>query len=99
MSSKPSDVIRQLKLSASTEFAGVMDAFYKELQKTTPIKSGRARSGWRKYRDVKVGTGGNQTVITNQVPYIERLDQGYSQQAPQGIVNPSWEAANKNSKN
>lgn len=95
MSSKPSDVTRQLKLDASTEFAGVMDAFYKELKKTTPIKTGRARSGWRKYRDTKIGTGQTQTVITNTVPYIGPLDEGSSKQAPQGIVEPSWAAANK----
>lgn len=98
MSSKPSDVTKQLKLEASTEFASVMDAFYKELKKNTPIRTGRARSGWRKYRDTKIGNGENQTVITNAVPYIGPLDQGSSKQAPNGIVDPAWDAANKNKK-
>ena len=96
MSSKPSDVTKQLKVEASTEFATVMDAFYKELKKSTPIRTGRARAGWRKYRDTKIGNGQNQTVITNAVPYIGPLDEGKSKQAPDGIVDPSWAAANKN---
>ena len=96
MSSKPSDVTKQIKVEASTEFASVMDAFYKELKKNTPIKTGRARSGWKKYRDTKVGNGENQTVIANAVPYIGPLDEGKSSQAPKGIVDPAWAAANKN---
>ena len=95
MSSRPSDVTKQLKVEASTEFASVMDAFYKELKKNTPIRTGRARSGWAKYKDTQVGQGQTQTVITNTVPYIGPLDQGSSSQAPNGIVEPSWQAASK----
>jgi len=95
MTSKPSQVTRQLKQEASTEFASVMDAFYKELKKNTPIRTGRARSGWRKFRDTQIGNGQTQTVIANQVPYIGPLDEGSSKQAPKGIVAPSWDAANK----
>jgi hypothetical protein len=95
MSSKPSDVTKQIKFEASTGFAHVMDAFYKELKKNTPIRTGRARSGWAKYKDTQIGTGQTQTVITNSVPYIAPLDQGSSKQAPHGIVEPSWAAANK----
>lgn len=72
-----------------------MDQFYKELKATTPVKTGRARSGWKRFRNVNIGRDETQTVFSNTVPYIGRLDEGYSKQAPNGIVDPAWEQANK----
>lgn len=43
----------------------------------TPIDTGRARRGWQ--------TRTNQ--IRNDVPYIGKLETGYSRQAPRGFVN------------
>jgi len=43
----------------------------------TPIDTGRARRGWQ--------SRGNQ--IRNDVPYIGKLETGYSRQAPKGFVN------------
>lgn len=51
---------------------------YKEWVKITPIRSGNAR---RKTRL-------NQTTIEAQYPYAQRLDQGYSKQAPKGMSEP-----------
>jgi len=46
----------------------------------TPYKSGRASRGWNKQNNT----------IKNTVPYINRLDQGYSkEQAPRGFVKQS----------
>lgn len=42
----------------------------------TPIDTGRARRGWQKRRDT----------VRNDVPYIGRLETGYSRQAPRGFV-------------
>lgn len=42
----------------------------------TPIDTGKARRGWQ--------TRTNQ--ISNNVPYIGRLEKGYSRQAPRGFV-------------
>jgi hypothetical protein len=49
----------------------------------TPIKTGNARRNWNK-RETKTGFE-----VENRVPYIERLDEGYSKQAPRGIVGPT----------
>jgi len=52
-------------------------------RRKTPIQSGNARRGWKQ-------TGrGKRTQVENRVPYIGRLDQGYSRQAPKGIVDPT----------
>ena len=53
------------------------------VKKNTPIRSGNARRNWNK----KVDKQGWE--LSNQVPYIDRLDKGWSKQAPQGITRPS----------
>ena len=46
----------------------------------TPVDTSRARSGWS-YR-----MRGNVGVITNPLPYIRRLEYGWSKQAPNGMA-------------
>lgn len=67
---------------------------YTEVKNTTPVDTGRARSGWKK----KVDDKGFE--ISNDVPYVPVLDKGRhmtprgmrgSRQAPRGIVGPSLE--------
>lgn len=56
----------------------------------TPIDKGRARRGWRVE---KRSTGSN---VVNRVPYIDELEKGHSQQAPNGIIGPTIrEVANR----
>jgi len=70
---------------------GELDRFARDLvreafgiaRSITPRRSGKARRAWR-----LEGRGKN-TEAVNQVPYIERLDQGSSRQAPQGILKPT----------
>lgn len=52
------------------------DVFYK----ATPIKTGNAR------RNTKLV--GNKTIVA-KYPYAQRLDEGYSKQAPDGMVQPT----------
>ena len=58
------------------------DRAYKEWVKQTPIQSGNAR---RKTRLVKTAQGG---IIDAAYPYAQRLDEGYSTQAPRGMSEP-----------
>lgn len=57
-----------------------------QIQRRTPIKSGNARRGWQT----------RQSTIENKVPYIERLEHGYSRQAPNGFVRQGILAAINN---
>lgn len=52
---------------------------YKEFVKDTPIRSGHAR------RSTKL----NGNVINANYPYAKRLDEGYSQQSPNGMTTPT----------
>jgi len=53
---------------------------HKEFVALTPIRSGNARRNTILQRDT----------IRANYPYAQRLDEGYSRQAPQGITRP-WE--------
>lgn len=65
--------IRQFQTYLAREFKN-------EVVPRTPIDKGRARRGWQQR------SSGNTEVIENQVPYIERLERGWSRQAPNGFV-------------
>jgi len=76
-----------------------VDHFFNELntkaRNITPIRTGRARGGWRKAGSYRIGV--SKLMIENKVPYIGILDRGRgsfngrltgSTQAPQGIIMP-----------
>jgi hypothetical protein len=62
----------------------ISDDLFRTIKRRTPVKSGRAKKGWKQSRESKMRYS-----ISNRVPYINRLDNGYSKQAPNGIVRPA----------
>ena len=52
--------------------------------KITPVRSGRARDSWRLRKKSK-----SNFEVRSSVPYMERLEQGYSKQAPRGMTRPA----------
>jgi len=54
----------------------VLTTLQSEIKKRTPIDTGQARRGWKKRTDS----------VRNDVPYIGRLERGYSRQAPKGFT-------------
>ena len=62
--------------------AFVASTFTSEVKSRTPIDTGNARRGWQQ----------RTSQIENRVPYIERLEGGYSKQAPNGFVNQAINA-------
>lgn len=61
----------------------IVDELYKLLQANSPVKSGKFKRSWKKY-----GTK-ERVKITNPQPYGQRLEDGYSKQAPRGVIKPS----------
>ena len=57
------------------------------LKQITPVDTGRARSGWN---TVEVNKGYK---ISNNVPYINKLNNGYSKKAPANFVQISIKRA------
>ena len=85
-------VISDLKRDIDQEVRQVAEDTFKTLERYTPKRSGRARSKWR-----LTGRKG-QYRATNDTPYIERLNRGYSKQSPRGITRPAIsEVLNKRS--
>ncbi len=83
-------VISGLKRDLAKQVRSISNDLFTSLKRFTPVRSGRARAGWKK-RD-----GRMKFTIRNRVPYIGRLDDGYSNQSPKGITRPAIrEVANK----
>lgn len=79
-------LLRELQQEIEQFQRSVATTFKSEVVPRTPIDTGRARAGW-KQRQL-----GRQQIIENQVPYIERLERGYSRQAPRGFVKQAMTA-------
>ena len=93
--SQSSKVTRQLRTEIDSDFRSWLTEFQHQLRATTPIRSGVARNGWRDTYRGGIGKQKSFPIARNDVPYIDRLDKGWSQQAPKGIVE---EAARKTRK-
>jgi len=50
----------------------------------TPVRTGRAKRGWRLKKQRQFVYN-----VNNRVPYIGRLDEGSSKQAPRGMTRPA----------
>lgn len=57
-----------------------------QIRSRTPIDTGQARRGWQTRKNI----------VENRVPYIERLEKGYSRQAPSGFMRQGIKAAINN---
>tara|TARA_S200002703_G_scaffold114700_2_gene100218 strand:+ start:4849 stop:5160 length:312 start_codon:yes stop_codon:yes gene_type:complete len=58
--------------------------YFDRVKAKTPVRSGRARKGWRLKKQRQFAYE-----VRNRVPYIGRLDEGYSKQAPRGMTRPA----------
>lgn len=68
-------------INATIKEKNLIDVAYPYFKKITPIRKGNARRS-----TIKTNDG-----IEAKYAYAERLDQGYSKQAPKGMVDPTWE--------
>jgi len=80
------DVLKQLKANEKLA-SGLIDSAGDFFVRQTPIRSGNARRNTSVQR--------LQKRIVADYPYSERLDNGWSRQAPDGMVNPTIEFIEK----
>lgn len=76
-------VKREIRSVVEDVIQETQDTVYKEVRATTPVRTGNAKKNWR-----KSSTRGKLDVV-NRVPYIERLEDGWSRKAPNGMVGPT----------
>ncbi len=62
--------------------------FLKRLKRRTPVLTGQARDGWESQLNTD-----NTVTFTNDVPYIGKLENGSSTQAPNGMLKVTVEEA------
>ena len=60
------------------------NTLFQNLKKYTPKRSGAAASAWRKRKQNKYEYN-----LGNPLPYVPKLDKGYSRQAPSGFYQPA----------
>lgn len=72
-----------LQKAVEATVSSTAEVFEVAAKRNTPIRSGNARRSWQRRSN---DTG---FAVENRVPYIERLEQGSSKQAPRGIVRPT----------
>jgi len=74
-------VARLNKVLDTVNDKNITDVAYKAFVKNTPYRSGNARRNTKKF-------GNN---IDANYPYAQRLEEGYSRQAPKGMTEPTIE--------
>lgn len=68
-------VMASVEAFAKAEVDKMMTDLHGGLMRSTPVDTGNARNGWQL-------TLGADPAIENQVPYIGKLNDGHSKQAP-----------------
>lgn len=69
------------------------DTLLFNVRKFTPKRSGLAAKSWRKTKDNKF-----ESTLSNNQPYVPRLNRGYSKQAPRGFYQPAARATIRSNK-
>lgn len=62
------------------QFAAICERVFDEIVARTPVDTGRCADAWTITMD------GNTCYIDNPTPYVSFLEDGHSQQAPNGMV-------------
>jgi hypothetical protein len=76
-------MVSDIKESVNNEKNELVADLYNTIQRRSPVRSGKYKKTWRK---VETNTRAN---ISNPQPYSQRLEEGYSRQAPLGVVGPA----------
>jgi len=88
MARTPRNTIRELNQEIQDPLNRMNLAIYREIVKTTPKRSGAASRSWTTPEKV-TPENFNGIITTSSLPYVERLEAGYSKQAPDGFIQPS----------
>lgn len=81
--------LKKLEREIISATENAMDDTYNFYKKKTPIKSGNAR------RKTKYTKSSDRYKINSDYDYAERLDEGFSKQAPKGFTDPSFDYLEK----
>lgn len=78
------DLLKELDQYVVDESDQLLVELETHIKADTPVLSGRARDGWNITSYIRrVGDTG---ILQNDVPYVIYLEEGHSNQAPQGFI-------------
>jgi hypothetical protein len=75
---------RNLESTIQEIVEDVESTVYTTARANTPVLSGNAKRNWQRQNNKRKGF-----TVENRVPYIERLDAGYSRKKPKGMTGPT----------
>jgi hypothetical protein len=87
-------LIKGIEQEIETIVKNTADDFERTVRAETPIRTGNARRNWQQSK--RANKRGFE--VENRVPYIERLEQGHSKQAPRGMIGPTLTKINRRSR-
>jgi len=76
-------MVNDINKTVSQEKTELVTDLYDTIRRRSPVRSGKFKRSWNK----TVTT--NRANIRNPQPYAQRLEEGYSSQAPLGVVGPA----------
>lgn len=85
MATTPKNTIRDLRSEVHVDMDPMARDIYLALVKDTPKRSGAASRAWTKPENIRKDDY-SAVISTNNLPYIPRLNEGYSKQAPPGYI-------------
>lgn len=89
--------LEEIRAESQEELDDNIDTFVNELRSHTPIDKGRAKRGWKKKGQFKLSKRKTETpIVDNRVEYIAPLENGHSDQAPDGMIEPAFKKAFNN---
>ena len=79
--------IAKTKVDLNADIRKIFFTGVREVIKETPVDTGRARANWQgTAKNLPVHVLGQKFVLSNNLPYINKLEMGHSKQAPSGWV-------------
>ena len=90
MATTPRNTMRELRVEIHQPLASMARNIQLELIKTTPKASGAASRAWTNPEKISRDDF-NSVITTNSRPYVPRLNEGWSKQAPPGYIEASIE--------
>ena len=78
-------IVESIKNVVNQEKIDLSQDLYQPIKRRSPVRSGKFKRSWTR----TVSAQGAK--INNPQPYSQRLEEGYSRQAPLGVVKPAIE--------
>lgn len=85
MPNTPKNTVKDLRAEVHKNLDPMARDIYLAIIKDTPKRSGAASRAWTRPENIRKDDY-SAVITTNSLPYVPRLNEGYSRQAPPGYI-------------